>query len=211
MRIVPPGRWMYPFLLVTALSIVPGEPSSGQVPDTIPPRPSAEIPQDQPPDSVLAPVGITPRGAFLRSILVPGWGHAEVGSYVRGGFYFAAQSATVFMIVKTHSRLARAGDRLELMELVVRRRLEASGTTDPGALETAVGQDPLVEDLRALESSRSEQRQDWMALGIFLVFLGGADAFVSAHLADFPAAVEIVPTPGGGLEIGFSVPVGFRP
>jgi hypothetical protein len=188
-------------------SLLPGESAAGQVPDTLQPAPAEERQQDSVP--VIAPGGITPRGAFLRSMLIPGWGHAEVGSYVRGGFYFSAQSATVFMLVKTHSRLARATDRLELMESVVRRRLEASGVTDPRALEEALDGDPRVEDLRALKISRSEQRQDWMALGIFLVFLGGADAFVSAHLADFPAAVEIEATPSGALQVGVSVPLSF--
>jgi hypothetical protein len=194
-------------LVALSCTFVPCGAAWGQVPDTLPPI----IEEGRLPDSIPGPDarGITPRGAFLRAMLVPGWGHAEVGSYVRGGFYFSAQSATVFMLLKTQSRLARARDRLDLMENVVRRRLEASGVTDPVDLEEAVGEDPRVEDLRALEISRAEQRQDWMALGIFLVFLGGVDAFVSAHLADFPAAVDMEPTPAGGLQIGFTVPVGF--
>ena len=48
-----------------------------------------------------------------------------------------------------------------------------------------------------------------MALGIFFLFLGGADAYVSAHLAEFPGAVEINSTPTGGMEVGFSFPVSF--
>ncbi len=152
--------------------------------------------------------GVTPRGAFLRSLLVPGWGHAEVGSYVRGAFYFATQSTTALMLWKTDTRLARARDRRELMEALVRARLQAGGIVDPAELEAAVAGEEGVEGLTALEESRSEQREDWIALGIFLLFLGGADAYVSAHLADFPAAIEIEPTPAGGVEVGFSLPVG---
>jgi hypothetical protein len=48
-----------------------------------------------------------------------------------------------------------------------------------------------------------------MALGIFFLFLGGADAYVSAHLADFPGAVEVNAAPGGGMEMAVSVPVNF--
>jgi hypothetical protein len=202
----PSWSFLVGLMTVTAAS-VPGSSAWGQVPDTLPPIAGEESLQETVPEP--GPAGVTPRGAFLRSMAVPGWGHAEAGSFVRGGFYFSAQSATVFMLLKTQSRLARARDRLDLMEAVVRRRLEASGVTDPGALEEAVGRDPTVEDLRALETSRAEQRQDWMALGIFLLFLGGADAFVSAHLADFPAAVEIEPTPAGGLQVGLTVPIGF--
>lgn len=207
MRVRCPSLCVLFGLVALISTFVPWGDAWGQVPDTLPPTPREGRLQDPIPGPDAG--GITPRGAFLRSMVVPGWGHAEVGSYVRGGFYFSAQSTTVFMLLKTQSRLARARDRLDLMETVVRRRLEASGVTDPIALEQAVGEDLRVEDLRALEISRAEQRQDWMALGIFLVFLGGADAFVSAHLADFPAAVDIGPTPAGGLQIGFTVPVGF--
>lgn len=209
MRIPLTPPWARAGVMAVALAAIPGGASWGQVPDTLPPPPPAERAQEQDPDSIPAPEGITPRGAFVRSVLVPGWGHAEVGSYVRGGFYFAAQSATLFMLVKTQSRLMLAGDRLNLMESVARTRFQASGITDPSALEDAVGRDPRVEDLRALKASRGEQRQDWLALGIFLLFLGGADAFVSAHLADFPAAVEIIPTPDVGLQLGLSLPVRF--
>jgi len=198
-----------PGLVAMALAAFPGGASWGQVPDTLPPPPPAERVQEQDPDTIPVWEGITPRGAFVRSMLVPGWGHAEVGSYVRGGFYFAAQSTTLFMLLKSQSRLVLARERLDLMESVAGARLQASGITDPIALEDAVGRDPRVEDLRALEVARGEQRQDWLALGIFLVFLGGADAFVAAHLADFPVAVEITPTPEGGLELGFSLPVRF--
>jgi hypothetical protein len=209
MRISLTFIWIRAGLMALVLGMVPGGASWGQVPDTLPPPPPLERVQERDPDTLPAPEGISPRGAFVRSVLVPGWGHAEVGSYVRGGFYFAAQSTTLFMLLKSQSRLGLARDRLELMESVARGRLQASGVTDPVALEDAVGRDPGVEDLRALEVARGEQRQDWMALGIFLVFLGGADAFVSAHLADFPAAVEIIPTPDGGLQLGFSLPVRF--
>ncbi len=195
------------FLALTSISL-PGARASGQEPDTLRIPLVEERQEDSPPE--VHSEGITPRGAFIRSMLLPGWGHAEVEeALVRGGFYFSAQSATLFMILKSHTRLNLAKERLKLMESVVRQRLEADGVTDPRALEAAVSTDERVEGLRALEASRSEQRQDWIALGLFLVFLSGADAFVAAHLADFPAAVEIEPTPAGALQIGFSVPVSF--
>lgn len=201
----PPVLLLLGLMVLTVISLPMGV--SAQVPDSV----GTVLGQETERDSVPMAVGrsVTPRGAFLRSMLLPGWGHAEAGSYVRGGFYFSVQAATGFMLFKTQTRLTRARDRLDLMEAVVRRRLEASGITDTREIEDALGEDPRVEDLRALETSRSEQRQDWIAMGIFLMFLGGADAFVSAHLADFPAAVEIGPTPSGGLQVGVSAPVGF--
>lgn len=57
------------------------------------------------------PVG--PLGAFVRSLLVPGWGQAALGEVTRGAFYFTMESASLWMIVKTQAKLdaaRQAGD-----------------------------------------------------------------------------------------------------
>jgi hypothetical protein len=113
------------------------------------------------------------------------------------------------MVAKSHTRFKRAGKRLRLAERVVTARLSAQGVTDPAELESALAEDPVVEDLRALRDSRSEQREDWIALGVFFIFLGGADAYVSAHLANFPVAVEVGANPAGGVEVSLGLPAGF--
>ena len=61
-------------------------------------------------------VGITPRGAMLRSFLIPGWGHAALGSYNRGGFYFLAEALSGWMLVKTGRSLRSAKGRRDLIE-----------------------------------------------------------------------------------------------
>jgi hypothetical protein len=91
----------------------------------------------------------------------------------------------------------------------VTARLEAGGVTDPDEIESALAEDPEIEDLRALEEARTGQREDWIALGLFLMLIGGVDGYVSAHLADFPTAVVLEPTPEGGMQVGLSVPIGF--
>lgn len=155
------------------------------------------------------PGRITPRGAFLRSAVIPGWGHAEVGAHGRGAFYFMVEAISGFMFVKTHTRLGLARDRRALRESVLTEKLLESGVEDPVELEELLAEDPVLEDLRGLEDSRSAQREDWAALGIFFLFLGGADAYVSAHLADFPGAVEVNATPSAGMEVRVSLPVNF--
>ncbi len=192
------GRTWVPALLILILH----SPLRAQDPDSL-----AVVPDTVPPDTSQVDEGISPGGAFLRSALLPGWGHAEVGSYVRGGFYVAVESAAAFMIFKTQTRLSRVRDRLDLMERVARARLEAEGITDPATIENALENDTEIEDLRALESSRSEQREDWLALGIFFLFLGGADAYVSAHLAEIPAALNVEGTPSEGMELSISIPL----
>jgi hypothetical protein len=154
------------------------------------------------------PAGISPGGAFIRSALVPGWGHAEVGSYVRGAFYFTFESVVAFMLLKTHSRIGLARERNRLVEEAATARLLAAGT-DPLGIEEALAEEEDVEESRGLVEARRGQREDWLALGIFLLFLGGADAYVAAHLSEIPAAVEIQGDPTGRMEFGVSIPVGF--
>jgi hypothetical protein len=134
-----------------------------------------------------------------------------IGAQGRGAFYFAVESASIFMILKTQSRLKLARSRLALQESIATKRLQAGGIEDPLEIEDALAEDETVADLRGLEEARASQREDWVALGIFFMLVGGADAFVSAHLAGFPTPVEVnlEGDPSGKVEIGLSVPVSF--
>ena len=202
-----PCRAGFLLLVLSAAAAALPAALAAQVPDSLQGPPATA--QQEPPPLLVGPGQITPRGAFIRSAIIPGWGHAEVGAWVRGGFYFAVESSVALMLFKTQGRINRVRDRRELMEAVARDRLLALGITDPLVLEESVKGDPQVGELQALEDTRGEQREDWIALGVFFLFLGGADAYVSAHLADFPAAVEIEATPAGGVEVGVSFPVRF--
>jgi hypothetical protein len=76
--------------------------------DTAAVRPEQEA-AEAAPDS-LPPV--SPLGALVRSLVVPGWGQTAVGKPARGAVYFAAASASLFMVFKTQAKLnaARAAD-----------------------------------------------------------------------------------------------------
>jgi hypothetical protein len=151
--------------------------------------------------------GVSPSGAFLRAALLPGWGHSSIGSYTRGGFYFAAEVTTAWGLLRTNRRLAESRDRAAFREEAVRAQLARQGVTDPAEIEAALEADETLQDLGDLVASREDQQEDWAALGIFLLFLSGADAFVSAHLADFPAPIDIdaAPLPDGRLELRVSL------
>ena len=152
---------------------------------------------------------VSPGGAFVRALLLPGWGHASIGSFTRGGFYFTTEATTAIMLARMLRRLATAKDARDLRESRVREALLGAGTS-PDSLADLVDRDDGVASARGLVFSRREQLEDWVALAAFLVFLSGADAFVSAHLRDFPAplAVEAAIGPGGSVELGLSWPVG---
>jgi hypothetical protein len=155
---------------------------------------------------------VSPGGAFLRAVVLPGWGHAAIGSYTRGAVYFAAEAATAFGLVRTRLRLSEAEDRLALQESFRRETLIRDGVTDPEELQTALDEDEVLSDLRGLVSARQQQQEDWAALGIFLVLLSGADAYVSAHLQDFPTPLDlnVTPLPGGRAELSVGVRLPLR-
>ena len=152
---------------------------------------------------------VSPRGAFFRSLLLPGWGQAAVGSYGRGGFYFATESAVAWMLFKTNRRQRGSSAILALREGEAEAFHMALGVTDPDSLLALIEADPLVTDARELDEVRSQQFEDWLAFGIFMLLLSGADAFVAAHLADFPEALSpgFQALPDGGFEASLRITV----
>ena len=167
---------------------------------------------DQVEDSTLSPLlpttaSVSPGGAFLRAVLVPGWGHVSIGANARAGAYFAIESAVAYGIIRTRRRISEAASRANFRELLLREDLTTKGITDPNQIENALESDATLADLKSLGESRSDQQEDLVAFGLFLLFLSGADAFVSAHLKDFPdpIAIEGGPTNDGRLEIGLKL------
>lgn len=160
--------------------------------------------------AVAGPQGVSPGGAFLRAVLVPGWGHTSIGTHTRAAFYLGLEGITAYGLIRTQSRINEVRARADLRSQALRRDLDSRGITDPDEIDAALEADEALEDLESLAASRGQQREDWAALGIFLLFLSGADAYVSAHLQNFPAPIELEagPGPGGGLEVGLSVPLG---
>jgi len=190
-----------PILLLGGLLLMvwPAPPTAAQ---ERPPRPTIVV---APP----VPDVPSPTGAFLRSLVVPGWGHAAIGSYGRASFYVAAASGTAYALIRTRLRLSEARERLALREGLLRDALAAEGVTGP-ELDARLDANPGLVDARGLVGARESQQEDWVALAIFLTLLGGADAYVSAHLANFPEPIQVgaVPGPTGGVElrIGIAAP-----
>lgn len=179
-------------------------PAGAQEADTVPAAPprAAETAEEE------ADGQVSPGGAFLRSMAIPGWGHAAVGAYGRGGFYFAAESASGGMLVKSLLRREAAEEIVELRRQAAAARLRAEGREDPDSIRALVDQDAEVQEAEGLVEARSQQVEDWAALAIFLLFMGAADAFVSAHLQDFPEPLEVRSLGEGRVEVKVSVPVG---
>ncbi len=150
----------------------------------------------------------SPGGALLRSVVVPGWGQAASGSYGRAAFYFLAQAGNVWMAYKTHSLRDTARRRQRMLEDAKTAELLRGGVASE-AVEAQLGADERIEDIRLLATARDEQMEDWVALLVFFTFFGGADAYVSAHLADFPVPLTVEPVAGPSgtaFEVGLSLP-----
>lgn len=129
----------------------------------------------------------SPRGAFVRSLVLPGWGQAWVGQPVRGGVYFAMEAGALWMTIKSRRKLQQA-------------RAEERWLRESGLLGATEPHGPV--------RAREDQVEDWMTLAIFLLFFAGADAYVAAHLADVGEHVGVAPAPEGGLRMQVSVPWG---
>ena len=65
------------------------------------------------PDSTALFKPVTPSTAFLRAVLVPGWGHASIGSHTRAGFYFTLEATTTYGLLRTRTRLNEVRARVE--------------------------------------------------------------------------------------------------
>jgi hypothetical protein len=103
-------------------------------------------------------------------------------------------------------RTAAAGDSLRL--LMEEDTMQARILSDPAKFTEAIDSAPGVRRVRGLINSRKSQRQDWITYTIVWALASGVDAFVAAHLADFPATIDAIPRSTGGTQLQISVPVG---
>jgi hypothetical protein len=212
-----------PLLILLALAAVLPPGIAGQVPDSAaardPVRPrqaSVGVPVQ---DSALAPRA-TPRSAMIRSFALPGWGQAQYDAYFRGSIYFAGWAGNWFMLFRTSGRLGEARASLQLRRDQIETALiEGSPNPDstraqidsfPEILEMAVDGDEKGRELQGLVQAREDQREDWIAWSLFWLLASGIDAYVTGHLSDFPAEVEMQPNRDGSVTLQLQVPLPAR-
>ena len=150
------------------------------------------------PDSLGPP--ITPRRAFLYSLLVPGAGQAKLDRGYAGGMFFLIEVSALVLVHRSAEdyRIARrfAGDSIPL-------RFTVNGSTGLPVLGT--NGTPQVDAWsvprydEAYVRTRRLHYEDWLAVMIFNHLFAGADAFVAAQLWDLPAKVSVRRSPVGTL------------
>lgn len=183
-------------LLLSALAALLGAAPAGALAQVQPPAPARDTAAARPP-AVSPPAvaaadsarRVSPKQAFVRSLVLPGWGQSSVGAPGRGGVYFAMEAGSLWMLLKSREKLGRAREL---------QRVER--------LTGKLGEDETL----GIVESREEQVEDWLTFSVFMLFFSAADAFVAAHLQDFDEHIRLGPTSTGGAGVQATVPVGGR-
>jgi hypothetical protein len=187
-------------------------------------KPKGEKPFN-PADTVAAAITskrITPGRAFVRSMLIPGWGQFSTGATARGAVYATLQGASAIMLGKTMFKLSDARNEVNARRQTASDSLVAFAATlkDTALIRRYSNKDSLnvdvekqfgVIDKESLVKARTSQRQDWITYLLFFTFASGVDAFVGAHLADFPGSVTVEPAQAGGTQLRVDWRFGGRP
>jgi len=60
------------------------------------------------------------------------------------------------------------------------------------------------------EAAKLKEREDWIAILVFNHLMSGLEAYVAAHLYDFPGDLQLQALPQGGMRLGVTLPLGGR-
>ncbi len=171
--------------------------------------PGGAVTRDTVPGVRLPEPPLSPRRAFLSSLLVPGYAQARLERPVTSALFFAVEAAGVVMLRKSLDDL-RIARRFEGDSIVVRWELDPESgepVIDPETGERVPAEVIPGRFTPELVRARRTHVEDWIAVLVFNHLLSGADAFVSAHLWDVPAGVSlgVAPTPRGGTAVVASI------
>ena len=144
---------------------------------------------------------VTPRRAFLYSLMVPGAGQAALDRHFVGGMFFLAEGLSLALVHRS----------AEDLRLAIQFRADSV----PSTYEvTGTGQQVLGSDGRPVVATwfvsrysaarvraRRTHYEDWIAVVIFNHLFSGADAFVAAQLWDLPARIGVRTAPDGSTAV----------
>ncbi|MCR4342217.1 MAG: DUF5683 domain-containing protein [Gemmatimonadaceae bacterium] len=133
---------------------------------------------------------ISPGGAFLQSLLIPGRGQITLGKKNASRFYFAVEALGIGMTIKSYRNLREAKRGADDSTAVEWEVDTLTGDSIPTRFEPSRFTPELI-------NARRTHVEDWIALIIFNHLLSAADAYVAANLWDFPAKVSVRALPPG--------------
>ena len=185
--------------LILAIAVVGALAAFAGAPRTLPAQQA---------DSARAGIGappISPRRAFLYSLLLPGAGQATLDRATAGGMFFLIEAVGLVLVHRSAEdlRIARtfAGDSMPL-RYATDPVTGLPARTSTGGLQVAEWSVPRYTD--AYVRTRRLHYEDWLAVLVFNHLFAGADAFVAAQLWDLPVRIGVMPT-ATGARISASV------
>jgi hypothetical protein len=138
---------------------------------------SGAKPEIQPP--------ISPRRAFLYSLMIPGYGQSVLGRGKAGTFQIAFEAATLVMIRQSAADIREA-------KRTVADSIPVSYVDANGAPKTRYERTGFPS---SLIKSRRAHLEDWIAVLLANHLFAAADAYVAALLWDLPSEVALRASP----------------
>ena len=137
---------------------------------------------------------LSPRRAFLYSLLLPGYSQSVLGRHRAGALQLAFEAASIIMIRQSAADVREA------------RRMEADSITisfvdDAGLPQLRRVPTPFT---ASLVRSRRTHLQDWIAVLLANHLFSAADGYVASLLWDLPAEVSVSAT-DRSTNFGFRV------
>jgi hypothetical protein len=135
---------------------------------------------------------ITPRRAFLYSLLLPGLGQSRLDRGTSGALFSSVELAALVMVRRSQADV-REARRYRLDSLPASFTVSGGLFRGTGSFSTRFTAD--------LVRTRRLHVEDWLAVIAFNHLFAGADAFVGAQLWDVPVSLSATPTAGGGAIV----------
>lgn len=159
-----------------------------------------------PPDSLQSDAR-SPRGALIRSALVPGWGQIYNGQPLKAPIIVGAIGGLVYAVVTLNGqyRLYREAYQYKYFQ----ERVDSGALTENPRMDYQASYDEIAASVGAVSSGplRSHRdvlrrNRDLSILGVGVVWaLSVLDAYVSAHLLDFDVGEDLALRVRPGLNL----------
>ena len=134
---------------------------------------------------------VSPRRAFLSSLLVPGLGQSRLQRPTAGAVFAAVEIGSIVMLAKSLGDL-HAAKAFRAESVPTSYPVDTLGQPLPVTSQTPA---PFTNEL---VRTRRLHLEDWIATLVFNHLISGAEAFVSANLYDLPAQISARPNSQGG-------------